>query len=119
MRQLGELRNELAHNVRNAMFSFTKHVASRDANQLAKLVKSFGHGVNEIIAIGDLSISREKFVLENPKLALWITSAEIIACLHLEFEVAAFHVNQIALAEYQRLVQDANALNPKQGASET
>jgi hypothetical protein len=113
MRQLGELRNELAHNVHNAMFSFSEYVASRDANQLAKLVKSFGHGLQEIIAIGDLKISREQFVRENPKVALWITSAEVIACLHLEFEVAALHVNQIALSEYQRLIQDANALKPE------
>lgn len=112
MRQLGELRNELAHNVRNAMFSFTEYVASLDANQITTLVKSFGHGVQEIIAIDDMRIPREQFVRENPKLALWITSAEVIACLHLEFEVAALHINQIALAEYQRLIQDANALNP-------
>lgn len=114
MRQLGELRNELAHNVRNAMFSFTEYVASRDANQLAKLVKSFGHGLQEVIAIGDLKIPREKFVRENPKLALWITAAEVIACLHLESEVAAFHLNQIALAEYQKLIQDAKELNAEE-----
>lgn len=111
MRQIGELRNELAHNVRNAMFSFAECVASRDPNQLAKLVKSFGHGVDEVIAIGDLKIPRVQFVRENPKLALWLTAAEVIACLYLEFEVATLHVNQIALAEYQKLIQDANTLN--------
>lgn len=110
MRQIGELRNELAHNVRNVAFSFDEYVASRDANQLTKLVKSFGHGVQEVITINDLKIPRERFVRENPKLALWLTAAEVIACLHLEFNVAALHVSQIALAEYQKLIQDVSTL---------
>lgn len=98
MRQLGELRNELAHNIRNVTFSFPSYVSSRDANQLAKLVKAFGHGVNEVLEIENLRIPREKFVQENTKLALWLTSAEVIACLYLEFEVAALHLENLALA---------------------
>lgn len=111
MRQLGELRNELAHNIRNVTFSFSSYVSSRDANQLAKLVKAFGHGVNEVLEIENLRIPREKFVQENTKLALWLTSAEVIACLYLEFEVAALHLENLALAQFQKLAHDANALN--------
>lgn len=106
LRQLGELRNELAHNIRNVTFSFSSYLSSRDTNQLAKLVKAFGHGVSEIIEIENLRIPREQFVRENPKLALWLTSAEVIACLYLEFEVAALHLKNLALAQFQKLVHD-------------
>jgi hypothetical protein len=111
LRQLGELRNELAHNIKNVNFSFSSYVDSRDTNQLAKLVKVFGHGVNEIIQIEELRILRDQFVRENPKLALWITSAEVIACLYQEFEVATLHLKSLALAEFQKLVHDAKGLS--------
>lgn len=110
LRQLGELRNELAHNIKNVRFSFSSYVSSRDTNQLAKLVKVFGHGVTEIIEIESLKIPREQFVRENPKLALWLTSAEVLACLYLEFEVADLHLKNLALAQFEKLVRDANAL---------
>lgn len=111
LRQLGELRNELAHNIKNVTFSFSSYVSSRDSNQLAKLVKVFGHGVNEIIEIESLKIPREQFVRENPKLALWLTSAEVIACLYLEFEVADLHLKNLALTQFNELLHDVNARN--------
>lgn len=110
MRQLGELRNELAHNIRNVSFSFDAYVSSRNANQLTKLVKAFGHGIKEVIEVESLRIPRDQFVRENMKLALWMTAAEVIACLHLEFVVAALHLENIALAQFQKLVREANAL---------
>ena len=103
----------LAHNVRNVGFSFTEHVAKLDKNQLDKLTKNFGHGLNETIEIGDQHVAREQFVRENPKMSLWLSAAEVIACLYLEFKVAELHVKQIATDEFKSLIKSANALVPK------
>ena len=113
IRHVGELRNMLAHNVRNVGFSFTEHVAKLDKNQLDKLTKNFGHGLNETIEIGDQHVAREQFVRENPKMSLWLSAAEVIACLYLEFKVAELHVKQIATDEFKSLIKSANALVPK------
>lgn len=113
IRHVGELRNMLAHNVRNVSFSFTEHVAHLDKNQIDKLTKNFGNGLYETLEIGDQCVTREKFVQENPKLSLWLTAAEVIACLYLEFKVAELHVKQIATAEFKMLIKDANALIPR------
>ena len=115
IRHVGELRNMLAHNVRNVGFSFTEHVANLDKNQLDKLTKNFGHGLNETIEIGDQHVTREQFVRENPKMSLWLTAAEVIACLYLEFKFAELHIKQIATDEFKSLIRDANALIPKDG----
>lgn len=112
LRTLGELRNDLAHNIANVGFSFSSYISSLDENQLAKIVKVFGHGVNEVIEIESLKISRKQFVQESPKLALWLTSAEVIACLYLEFEVADLHLKNLALAQFEKLVHDAHAIHP-------
>ena len=113
IRHVGELRNMLAHNVRNVRFSFTEHVANLDRNQLDKLVKNFGNGLYETIEIGDQSVTRERFVRENPKLSLWLTAAEVIACLYLEFKVSELRIKEIATAEFKKLLKEANALLPR------
>lgn len=86
LRTLAELRNSLVHNISNVHFSFTEYIASRDENQKKSLIKALGHGLQENIQIADKSVPRNKFVEENPKLALWLTAAKVLACLHREFE---------------------------------
>ncbi len=113
IRHVGELRNRLAHNVRNVGFSFTEYVANLDKNQLDKLTKDFGNGLYETLEIGEVRVTREQFVRENPKLSLWLTAAEVIACLYLEFKVAELHIKQIATAEFKSLIKDANSLIPR------
>jgi hypothetical protein len=100
---LAELRNTLVHDIGKVGFSFNAYVTGLNANQLKTLVKNFGHGVQDTIEIADKRIPKVQFVRENPKLALWLTAAEIIACLYAEFEVAALHLQKLALAEFQRL----------------
>ena len=108
LRSLGQIRNDLAHDIKYVNFSFSTYVSSRDKNQLAKLVKEFGYGLNEVIEVESLRIPREKFVRENPKLALWLTAAEVIACLYLEFKMADLHLENLALTQYRQLVLDAS-----------
>lgn len=100
---LAALRNKLVHDVKNVKFSFGEYVVSRDKQQTDNLVKSFGHGVMETIPFGDKAIPRREFVLNNPKLALWLTSAEVLACLYLEVDVAQLRLQQRALEEYANL----------------
>ncbi len=86
LRYIAELRNKLVHNVINVTFIFSEYVAKLDKNQLKKLIKSFGRGVADTVRIDEKVILRDKFVVENPKLSLWLTAAEILACLYLEVD---------------------------------
>ena len=83
---LAELRNSLAHNIKNTNFNFNEYVKKLDKNQKNKFVNEFGNGVKDEILIGDVVVQRVTFVLENPKLAIWLTCHEIIACLYIEIE---------------------------------
>lgn len=100
---LAALRNSLVHNISNVQFSFADYMASRDENQRKSLIKTLGHGVQENIRIKGKSIPRSKFVEENPKLALWLTAAEVLACLHLEFSRAELRLENSALEAYARI----------------
>lgn len=103
LRMLAELRNTLVHNITNVTFSFSAHVASLDKHNLDNLITSFGHGIADTIQIGERVVNRREFVKSNPKLALWLTAAEVIACLHLEIETAKLQLQKLALAEYVNL----------------
>ena len=103
LRTLATLRNDLVHDVKNVEFSFGEYVALRNPQQTDNLVKSFGHGVMETIPFGNRTIQRREFVLNNPKLALWLTSAEVLACLYLEIKVAQLQLQGRALEEYANL----------------
>lgn len=74
-----------------------------DKNQFKTLVKNFGHGVNDSIEIANERVPKDKFVRENPKVSLWLTAAEILACLYVEFKVAELHLKELALSELQEL----------------
>lgn len=103
LRNLAELRNSLAHNIHNVAFSFEKYVAGLDKQQLDNLIRNFGHGVADELRIGDKTIQRRQFIHENPKIALWLTSVEILGCLAIEVEVARLHVKSLALSEFANL----------------
>lgn len=119
LRSLAELRNALVHNIANVGFSFSSYVAGLDANQLKTMIRNFGHGVQDEVEIADKRIQKAQFVRENPKVALWLTAAEIIACLYLEFEVAVLRLKKLALAEFQGLTGASNLVCDEGAASET
>lgn len=103
LRDLATLRNKLVHNISNVSFSFKTYVESLDKQQTDNLIKAFGHGVAETIEIDEVSILRRDFVLANPKLAIWLTAAEILACLYLELEVTQLKLERQAFKEYVNL----------------
>lgn len=103
LQSLAQLRNSLVHNVAKISFSFTSYVAALDSNQLKKLIKEFGYGINDTIEIANKCVPKAQVVRENPKLSLWVTAAEILACLYLERKVAVLHLQELAFAELQKL----------------
>jgi hypothetical protein len=103
LRTLAELRNNLVHNISNVHFSFAEHMASRDENQKKSLIKALGHGIQDNVPIADKMVPRNLFVEENPKLALWLTAAEVLACLHLEFARTELRLASSDLDAYARI----------------
>lgn len=105
LRYIAELRNKLVHNVTNVTFSFSEYVAALDKNQLKKLTESFGRGVVDTVQIDEKVILRERFVVQNPKLSLWLTAAEILACLYLEVDKADLAHQRYVLDELRNFIQ--------------
>lgn len=102
---LYQLRNKLAHNIAHVSFSFPEYIAQLDKQQRDNFCKAVGHGAREAISIAGKEIPRNEFVLDNPKLSIWLTAAEVLACLHLEVEVAKLDIQKRALAEYVDLTR--------------
>lgn len=103
LRGLAELRNSLVHNVSKIAFSFDSYFSTLDANQQKKAVATFGHGWKEIIELDGKKISKAVFVRDNAKLCFWVTAAELLAYLYLEFELAEIRLQQNALSAYQKI----------------
>jgi hypothetical protein len=103
LRALAELRNDLVHNISKVHFSFEGYLASRDTNQLKSVLKTFGHGVCDQVSIGGKTVPRHEFVTSNPKMSLWLTAAEVLACLHLEFVRTELRLEKSALEKYARI----------------
>jgi len=98
---LYELRNSLAHNIRHVGFTFSSYLEESEPKVRAAFVKQVGHGIKPEV----LGVARDTFVVENPKLALWATLSEVLACLHVEHELAESRL--IALAA-QKLLDHHN-----------
>jgi hypothetical protein len=85
---LAQLRNELVHRIKNVSFSFAEHFATFNEAKLKSQCELWGNGLHETLTVEGKTVSRSDFVRGNPKLAIWLTCSEILACLHLEFEKA-------------------------------
>lgn len=96
---LYELRNIVAHDVSKVSFTFEAYLTEIEKDKRKKFIKVAGHGVADNITIESKQIGREQFVLENPKLALWLTIAEIISCLYLENEIAKIQLEKLTLEQ--------------------
>lgn len=102
MQLLYELRNLLAHNIQQVRFSFESYIASLDKNQKRNFVTRAGLAISDPVEVKDIRVPRDAFILENPKLALWLTFAEILACLHLEHEFAEARLELLAFKHLRR-----------------
>jgi hypothetical protein len=83
---LAELRNSLAHNIKNTNFNFDEYIKKLDKHQKIKFINEFGNGLKDEIVIDEITVKKATFVLENPRLSIWLTCHEIIACLYIEIE---------------------------------
>lgn len=103
LKELAELRNKLVHNIANVTFQLQTYFNSLDASQVKSKVKLFGHGLQDELTFGNRTVTRAQFVCENPKVSIWLTAAEVLACLCLDLEVAQLELERDALDRYIKL----------------
>jgi len=103
LRTLAELRNRLVHDISGIGFSFAAYVKSRDEKQLENFVAAIGRGVVDPVPIGKEQIPLRQFVISNPKMALWLTAAEVLACLYLEKEISELRKKEFVFAELRKM----------------
>lgn len=93
LQTLYEIRNTLAHNICQVNFTFESYLDGLEQKKKTNFVQRAGYGLQPKIK----GVARDSFVLENPKLALWFTVMEILACLHLEHDAAEVRLNTLAV----------------------
>lgn len=97
---LSNLRNKLVHSVDQVKFSFFTYLS--DQNRKKKFLESFAQiWPDPIILPGDRKVKREAFVIENPRITVWLWCQRILANVYLEHE-------------RRRLHEDIDARNRKQ-----
>lgn len=84
--ELAELRNKLVHNVSEVSFDWESYISNFDKNKKKSFAKVFGHGIHENFVINDIPLNRTEFTVENPKMAIWVTANEVLACLHADIK---------------------------------
>jgi len=105
LKKLAELRNKLVHTISSTKFSFNDYINGfTESNQKDSFVKIFGHGIKEEFNIEGKSLSKKDFTLENPKIAIWITAHEILACIHADYSTHA-QVEQLKTKYWDALVK--------------
>lgn len=102
--RLAGLRNKLVHTISSTKFCFNNYLQSLDKNQKQAFVKIFGHGIQDVFKIGGISLTRTGFTLENPKIAIWVTANEVLACIHADYSTHA-KVEQIKEKYWNVLAQ--------------
>jgi hypothetical protein len=88
LEKIAVFRNKMAHDISNIGFSFGEYTNQLDSNQKRSFAKWAGHGLFPEIIIEGKSVKNEDFVIDNPKLSIWLTAAEILGCIYLEVDQA-------------------------------
>lgn len=95
--KLAELRNAFAHNISNVSMTFEQYIAPMDSNQRKAFAIWAGHGIHqEYVSVRDNNISKQDFVLQNAKLSIWGTAAEVLACIYVDAD-ASERRNQLSI----------------------
>jgi hypothetical protein len=108
--ELATLRNLLVHNVKNVRFSLETWSKSWDANQAKKYIGAFGHEVADPIPFGDKRVPAATFARQNVKIAIWLTCAELLACLHVDKSSQPTVRLTEALKTVMQMMQDSGQL---------
>lgn len=85
LKKLAELRNKLVHTISSTNFCFNKYITDMNKDQKNSFTKIYGHGINDKIEIKGKLLTKKEFTLENPKISIWITANEILACIHADY----------------------------------
>jgi hypothetical protein len=101
--KLANLRNQLAHKIENVNFSFSDYLANMDPNQTKAFVKWVGHGVVESAEYKGSHLTRYDLVTSNPKMSIWLTAAEILACMNLDIEGVETQIKIEAFGWYKSI----------------
>jgi hypothetical protein len=101
---LASLRNTLVHNISNVTFNWEVFTSKFDKNKKKSFAKVFGHGIYENFEVDGVSLNRTDFTVDNPKMAIWVTAQEVLACLHADIANSSDikTINEIS----QKLVQN-------------
>lgn len=102
--ELAELRNKLVHNISEVNFDWGRYTSAFDKNKKKSFAKVFGHGIHDSFVVSGISLNRTDFTVENPKMAIWVTANEVLACLHLDIKNSSDikKINEVG----QRLIQN-------------
>ena len=104
LKKLAELRNKLVHTISSTNFCFNDYIEDLDKNQKNNFVEIYGLGINKELKIKGHSLTSKDFILENPKISIWITAKEILACIHADYSNHA-KVEQIKTKYWNTLVE--------------
>jgi len=114
LEKLANLRNKFAHDISNVELTFEQLIGEMDTNQKREFVKWAGHGVVEEAQFGEKTVSRSEFVLSNPKFSIWLTAAEVLACMYLEVELAEY-VHQHGIYKWFKNITSQASGTPQSG----
>lgn len=83
LQMLFELRNQLAHDIKQVTFDFTSHIEGMDKNQKAAFIKAVKCG-RENISWNCEVRPRADYVLSHPKLLIFIAASDILVSMHIQ-----------------------------------
>jgi len=85
LRKLLEIRNKVAHRLKDINFTFDEYIKPFDSKQKESFVKNFGQNADDL-KLENLKFDKQAFILKHPKIAIWFTVREIIATMYLSKE---------------------------------
>lgn len=113
---LSDLRNILVHDVKNTSFKLKDYVTGLNTQQRKNFILAFNSGTISDIAISKLlkqSISKDKFTIENPKFAIWLTSLISLEEIYYCIEAFSNHLKLNKLLQEKSKIVDSFSLAPQ------
>ncbi len=89
---LSELRNLLVHNIKNVNFNIETYIGGLDSNQRRKFIKYAGYGYHDSFEIAGKVVQKDRFVADNPKLAMWQTAIVILGIIYMQKEIEGYKI---------------------------
>lgn len=110
---LSDLRNILVHDVKNASFKLNDYVTGLETQRRKNFILAFNSRAVSDMAISNLlkrSITKDKFTIENPKFAIWLTSLISLEEIHYCIEAFSNHLELNKLLQEKSKMLDSFSL---------